>query len=343
MQGGANPFSQMLMSMLGGGAGMGGSTGGRPPIPGQMSTPGGMSFTPPSMLDPALYSAAGYSPAMIDPSGIGSQGFNTGQDALMQMINRGIPTQQDPMVALGLQQAGQQFNNSDLFGALAPLDQRLIDQQAAQLQGSAGSLGARFGTAMMEKEGQLRGNFAQNIAARNAGLQQQSFESAAQRGLQATGIGAQREQFFAGLPFQEAQLQQQAALGLQSGALQQSGLLAQLLQANQGATNQAGQFNATAQNQAGQFNAGQTTQAGQFNSMQGQQWNSFLQSVLGQASGMQQGQQGMNAQLLAIMAGLPGMNAPQQQPSAIPGAFGDISQLLMFLPFLQGLNKPKTG
>lgn len=594
---GQNPYSSMLMQLLGGG---GVSTGlqagsgafGIPGvnIPGQVSggAGGGMTFQPPSMLDPATYQASGYTPAqiglppsidpmmlggipqvgyqnvsgqrinaprfnpsqiglgqipqlsaqqvgagqinqsqfnapMVDPSGLpqvnpgmvnapqinlgalGSQGFNTGQDALMQMINRGIPAQQDPTVALGLQQAGQQFSNSDLFSALAPLDQRLIDQQAAQLQGSAGSLGARFGTAMMEKESQLRGNFAQNIAVRNAGLQQQSFENAAQRGLQATGIGAQREQFFAGLPLQQAQLQQQAALGLQSGALQQSGLMAQLLQANQGAglqaglanqqagiqaggmnqdaiiravlanqgvgmqaglanqqnaygtqsanvanqlqaslanqgaglqaggqnlgaimqallanqqtntqaglanqstglaanqataqqalqaalanqgaglqsgqmnqsallqamlanqgaglqaqtgnaanwlqsmlanqgsANQAGQFNATAQNQAGQFNAGQMQNTGQFNAAQGQQYNQFLSGILGQAAGLQGNQTAQNAQLLAIMAGLPGVNAPQQQPSALPGAVGDLSQLLMFLPLLQGLNKP---
>jgi hypothetical protein len=106
--------------------------------------------------------------------------------------------------------------------------------------------------------------------------------------------------------------------------------------------NQAGQFGATAANQAGQFNAGQQTQAGQFNAAQQQQFNQFMQSIIGQASGMQSGQTTQNAQLLAIMAGLPGINAPQQQPSAYPGAMGDMSQLLMFLPFLQGLNKPKA-
>jgi hypothetical protein len=331
----------------------------------------------------------------------------------------------DPSLGLDLQQAGQAFNNSDLFSALTPLDQRTIDTQVAQLQGSLGSLGARFGTATLDKERQLRSDFATNIAARNAQLQSTSFENAANRQLQALGQRGTREQFQATLPLQQQAQQLAAIQALQSGGLQQSGLLAQLAQANQGAgltgmttnaqlaqqialanqqagltagqgnqnaglqallanlqasqqtglanqstglqaalanqnaglqagqfnasnwlqaalanqaaQNQAGGFNATAQNQAGQFNAGQLAQTGQFNAGQGQAYNQFLSQVLGQAAGLQQNQQGQNAQLLAIMAGLGGIPGAQQQPSALPGAIGDISQLLMFLPFLRGL------
>ncbi len=70
-----------------------------------------------------------------------------------------------------------------------------------------------------------------------------------------------------------------------------------------------------------------------------------LQQMILNATGMQMGgygtlgqlanqRQGMNAQLLGIMAG---GGAPMAQPSGIPGAMGDISQLLMMLPFLQQL------
>jgi hypothetical protein len=463
-QQGQNPFSQMLLQMLGGGGAPQGSSGimpwgggmvnmqgGTPSLSGlasgrfNMVQPGvgGMSFARPQAQDAFTYNPSSYAPAtignvpninpmMVDPSQInlaglpqvqaggiaaptinlgamGSRGFNMGQDALGQMLRRSPgPSVTDPTLALDLQNAGQSFNNSDLFSALAPLDQRTIDTQVAGLQGSMGSLGQRFGTATLDKERQLRSDFAQNLAARNAQLQSSSFENAANRQLQALGQRGTREQFQATLPLQQQAQQLATAQALMSGGQQQSSLLAQIAQANaanslqaqtsnaqyglqaggmnqdaliraalanqgvamqaglanqgaglqaqssnagnmlqallanMGSMNQAGQFGATAANQAGQFNAGQQTQAGQFNAAQQQQFNQFMQSIIGQASGMQSGQTTQNAQLLAIMAGLPGINAPQQQPSAYPGAMGDMSQLLMFLPFLQGLNKPKA-
>lgn len=161
----------------------------------------------------------------------GTQGFNSGQDGFMQFLNRG----------------GAQFDNSEQFKALNVLDQRGIGEQVAQLHGSAGSLGQRFGTAMNRNEGNLRRDALQNIGARNAGIASSSFESGAQRGLQAQGLLAQ---------------------------------------------------------------------------------------ILGQAGGLQQGQQNSNVNILSLLAG---QGVPQQQPNALPGAAGDISQLLMFLPFLRGL------
>jgi hypothetical protein len=250
MQGGPNPFAQMLMARLGGGQG---------------------GFTAPTGLT---------APNISSDFVTGSQGFNAGQDALMQLI-RG---------------SGQPFDTSKQFAALAPLDQRLIDSQVAGLRGSTTSLGQRFGTATMGAERLLRGNFAQDIAARNAGIQSSAFESAQGRNLA-------------------------AAQGLQQGGLSQAQLLAQIAQAN----------------------AGNQLQTGQFNAAQNQAYNQFIASIIGQAGGLQQGQQSQNAQLLAIMAGLPQQGFAQQQPSALPGAFGDISQLLMFLPFLRGLQGGTTG
>lgn len=215
-------------------------------------------------------------PTTIQPSALGTQGFNTGQDSYSQLLRAG----------------GSPFDTSKMFEALAPLDARALDQQVAALHGSAGSLGARFGTANMTREANLRRDFLQNVGARNAGIQQGSYESAQNRMLQAAG-------------------------GLQQGGLGQMGLLAQILQGNQ-----------AAQNQGGMFNAGQ-----------GQAWNSFMANVLGQAGGLQNQQQGLNNQLLGIMAGQP---APMAQPSALPGAGSDIGQLLMFLPFLQQSMRGRT-
>lgn len=445
-QGGAGimPWGGGMVNMQAGGTpSLSGLASGRFSL-NQPMNQGGLSFAQPQNLGAYTYDPSTYNPAtignvpsinpmMVDPSTInlaglpqvqaggisapainlgamGSRGFNMGQDALSQMIRRAPgPSVTDPTLGLDLQNAGQSFNNSDLFSALAPLDQRNIDTQVAGLQGSLGSLGQRFGTATLDKERQLRSDFAQNISARNAQLQSSSFENAANRQLQALGQRGTREQFQATLPLQQQAQQLSAAQALMSGGLQQSGLMAQLAQANaanslqaqtsnaqyglqaggmnqdaliraalanqgvamqaglanqsaglqsqttnagntlqallanMGSMNQAGQFNATVGNQAGQFNAGQQTQAGQFNAAQQQQYNQFIQSVIGQAAGLQSGQNSQNAQLLAIMAGLQGVNAPQQQPSAIPGALGDMSQLLMFLPFLQGLNKPRTA
>lgn len=210
-----------------------------------------------------------YDPAMVSPTAIGTQGFNTGQDSYSQLLRAG----------------GSPFDTSSMFSALAPLDNRALTQQVAALRSSTGSLGARFGSANLTREANLRRDFLQNVGARNAGIQQQSYESAQNRMMQAAG-------------------------GLQQGGLGQMGLLAQILQGNQ-----------NAQNQGSMFNAGQN-----------QAWNSFMANVLGQAGGLQNQQQGLNNQLLGIMAGQP---VPAYQPSALPGAGGEIGQLLMFLPFLR--------
>lgn len=306
---GANPFASMLMSMLNGG------------------TPGQPGFTMPSAVPSFTYN-----PAAIDPSVVtGSQGFNTGQDAIMQMLNRGITLPTDASLGEDLRSAGQKFDTSDLFASLAPQDARMLDEQVAQLRGSFGTLGQRFGTAAGQQERQLRGNFIQDVAARNAGIAQTSFENAANRNLQGLTLQAQREQFLSQLPLMQGQYQLSLADALQRGGLDQAGLLAQIAQAN-----------AASQNAAGQFNAGQQAQTSQFNAGQSQLWNQFLSSVIGQAGGLQQNQQSLNAQLLAIMAGQQPAGVVQQQPSPYPGAIGDIGQLLMFLPFLNSLRKPAT-
>jgi hypothetical protein len=458
---GPNQYSSQLMQMLGGFSAPQGlqapgyaatGYGAQGYAPTMVGSPGTMN---PNLINPSLINSGmipQVSPSSVGSTGVqagqvqaplidlsnvtGSQGFNAGQDSLLQMLRRNIAPTQDQSLTTGLQNAGANFNNTDLFSALAPLDQRMIDQQVAQLQGSVGSLGQRFGTATADREALMRGTFAQNVTARNAQLQSSSFEAAQNRMLQGLGIQAQRESSLNQLGLQGAAQQGTLAQALQSGGLQQAGILAQLLQANQGAglqaslanqgaglqaqtttaqqalqaalanqstglqgqqfnaqsllqalmanqqygqqaalanqgagmqaqqfnlsnalqamlanqqsqnaagqfgaaaQNAAGQFGATAANQAGQFNAGMASNTGQFNAGQQQAYNQFQTGVIGQAAQYQQQQQALNAQLLSIMAGIPMGGVPQVQASPYPGAVGDIGQMMMFLPFLQGM------
>ncbi len=302
MQQGPNPFSQLLMGMMGGGPGgfqapsqlqsytYNPAMAGLPPQiqammmnPAQLDMSGvplvGASGANAQQINP--YSlpqvrAAQVNAPMINLGAVGSQGFNSGQDALSQMINRGP------------------INTQGLIDAMQPNDQRLLDQQVAGLQGSFGSLGSRFGTAAMDKERLLRTDFANNIAQRNAQLFNTNATS-------------------------NAGMQLQAAQGLQSGGLQQSGLLAQLLQANQGAGMQAGLANQQTGLQAGQMNQdaiirtllanqGVGTQVGLANQQAGLQAGGMNQSALMQAL--------MADQQYAQQAGLAnqgvGMQAQQQ-------------------------------
>lgn len=165
----------------------------------------------------------------IGGSGTGTQGFNTGQDGFMQFLRRG----------------GEQFDNSAQFKALGAVDAANLGEQIAGLRAGAGSLGQRFGTGMNRNEALLRSTSLAQTGARNAGIASQSFESGAQRGLQA---------------------------------------------------------------------------------------QSLLSQIISQAGSFQQAQQGQNINILSLLAGQP---IGQQQPNQLPGAAGDIGQLLMFLPFLK--------
>lgn len=254
------------------------------------------------------------------PTVTGVQGFNAGQDALMQMLRRDNgASPANPSTGFDLQQlsdTGSPFNNSELFAALEPMDQRLIDRNVSQLHASAGSLGERLGSSINRNEAQLREQLGQDVLARNAGIQSQSYEAAQGRRLQALGLGANIAQGLAG------SLGQTDALNLQ----------AQM--ANQGVAAQYGLHGADIANQAGQFNAQQRQGQFQFDTTQGNAYNQLIMSGLGQAFGMDQSQGQSNIQLLSLLAGLP---IGVQQPNAFPGAVGDIGSLLMLLPYLQGL------
>lgn len=308
-------------------------------------------MTPATLGDAPMADAA-----QIDLGSIGTQAQNTGQDALMQMLKRDITPGTNPDLSLNLQQLGQgntQYDNTGLFNAIDQQGQQQLDDQLAQLHGSAGSLGQRFGTAMLQDEGRLRTNYALNNTLGKQQIGQQSFEAAQGRRQPALNLQGdllnQANQF--GL--QGLGLQQQAATNLgqlgQAGAgLNLQALLANAANqqqsnlANQGILGQYGIQNANYLNQAGQFNAGQNLNVDQYNSGMnfgqdqfnaGQQnlyQNFMLQALMG-ASGLQSGQNSLNAQLLGILGGV---GVPQQGGSPWGGAISDIGGLTALAPFL---------
>ena len=180
------------------------------------------------------------------PSG-GTQGFNTGQDSYMQMLRTG----------------GQPFDTSKMFSDLAPVDNRLLEQQLAQSRGATSSLGQRFGGAQLNRESNLRRDFLQNVTARNAGIQQGSYESAQQRVAN-------------------------AALQLQQGGLSQMGMFNQAGQFNAGQQAQAGQFNVGVQQGYNQFLASILGQAGGLQAQQRGQQAQLLAIMAGQPAPQQQ-------------------------------------------------------
>jgi hypothetical protein len=136
---------------------------------------------------------------MVNGRGQGMQGFNTGQDALLQIMRS------DPMQRT---LSGQErFDTSGLFAALEPMEQRAQRNALMQLRGSAGSLGQRFGTAFAGREADLLANMTEQAGARRAGISQQSYEAAQARRMQGMGQYAGMAQDYAGNSMaQQAQL-----------------------------------------------------------------------------------------------------------------------------------------
>lgn len=186
----------------------------------------------------------------IDTRSIMSQ-FNPGQDALMQFL-RSDPARQ------------QSFDTSQSFDLLTALDARNQNNAVNALNSNFGSLGSRFGSGALRQTSDLLANIDAQTGARNAGILQNSFESAANRRMQ--GLG----------------LQLQGAQSLATGGDAMARLAAQLGMANQSNS----QFNTT-------FNQNARQQAFQ-NRLTGIQ----------AGFGMQNAQDNYNAQLFSIMQGL---------------------------------------
>lgn len=276
-------------------------------------------------------------------SATGTQAMNAGQDALMQMMTRSLQPATDPSLNQNLQRLGSgtdQYDTSSLFKGIEAQSKMNLDQQVAALQGSAGSLGQRFGTAMTNAESRLRQNSLTDLNSQEQQIGMSAFNNAQAMRQPALNLSAnlldqanQVGQFNMG--------QQQSAAGALAGyGLQGAGQNLQASLANQGVLAQYGTSNANILNQAGQFNAGQGMSAAQFNAGQGSAYNNFIMQALSQAGNFQNQQGGYNSGLLGILGGVP---VPQAQPSPWGGALSDIGQMGMLAPFLSQLGRSGSG
>ena len=154
---------------------------------------------------------------LINPNAMGT-GANSSQDALMQLIRGGAGTQAmagsagisgfnanarvDPITGQvsdtarsnleQLTENGGRFDLDSMFAALNAVEQRQQGEQIANLQGSAGSIGQRFGSVLNSQEGRLRESMQEQANLRRQELARQSFETAQGRRLQgAAGLTAQ--------------------------------------------------------------------------------------------------------------------------------------------------------
>lgn len=139
--------------------------------------------------------------ANFDPESVfNNEAFNTGQDALMQMMRS------DP------------YDTTELFQSFEPIEARALDQSLADFWGGSAGLGQRFGSAALRQEGQVRGEAAENAASRRQQIAAGLFESAQGRRQQAATS-------LAGLGLQGGSADQQAALQAAAQQMQGMGML----------------------------------------------------------------------------------------------------------------------
>lgn len=125
-------------------------------------------------------------------------GFNTGQDALMQMLRAG-PTSVAETNLNQLATTGSPFDTTEVFKTLTNLDDRQRKKALADVRATTGGLGQRFGSAMVREEGDILSQLLDQSSARNAQIAMGSHEAAQGRRLTATGQLNQREQLLAGI------------------------------------------------------------------------------------------------------------------------------------------------
>lgn len=277
----------------------------------------------------AQYKPTDLTASLVDSQGIlGAPGINAGNDALMQLLRANPQVQMNQSTDSALQSIlggdGSQFDASKAFGLLAGQDQYQTKQALTNLQGQAGSLGQRFGSANQKQASDLLANITGQLDARNAQISQSAFEAAQARRLQAAGLLTGREEFGLGLGQQNLDRQLSAANSLNSQGLSIAQLAAQLGLANQGAMNQFSQFNAQQGFNAAQFNQQSAAQAA-----------AMRLQALQQGFGQEQAMRGYNAQLLSLLSGQQPQFGGSSFLSTLGGSIGDISQLMFLLPYLR--------
>jgi len=308
---------------------------------------------------PQLF-ATGFAPEMFNGA-TGTQGFNTGQDWLMQALRADPRTSVDVNLNSLISQGGQPFDTSGLFGALEATNNRRTQEQVSALQASSSGLGQRVGGAKASQEASLRAQLEEQFAAQRAQIGMQAHEAGLGRVMQTLGMQAGREA-------QWDANRQAAAQLLQQGGLAQQGLQLQGTQANNAALQAAEALRLqgiTQNNAQSQFAADQALRAQLANQASGlqaslaNQSNNFNFANLWQ-QGLMRGQElqlqanqaafGNQAQLVQMMqqaelarrAGnmqLMGMATQAGMPQAGPGygdAIGDLGTMIMMMQMMGG-------
>jgi hypothetical protein len=123
---------------------------------------------------------------MLQGAGLDSPGFlesilrgdfNVGQDGGMQALRSipGIDTLQE------ISETGLPLDTSELFGALAPLRRRQLQEGLGELRAGAPGIGQRFGSAMMRGEQETTRRHLEDVAGIDAAVTAQAHEGAAGR------------------------------------------------------------------------------------------------------------------------------------------------------------------
>lgn len=153
----------------------------------------------------------------------GGEAFNTGQDSLLQML-RTDPNAKARTAMEGMLETGDPFDTSNMFRMLEQVDARQRASGLADLRAGASGLGQRFGSSMMQGEQDVVKQLLESTGARNAQIQQGSYEAAQGRRMQAatsiqemTQQHAQVAQTLANLGIAKDQADQTATQLLLSG------------------------------------------------------------------------------------------------------------------------------
>lgn len=150
-------------------------------------------------VDPSSVNAYMDFSKLSDPSAVGQS--NAGQDALMQLIrgNGGYSSftpQTDATNGMALNEMVQgktQFDTTDYFKALQPVEDRTRSESLAALNAQAGSLGQRFGTQNQDRSSLLLQKLAESDNLRRQELARTSYEAAQGRRVQASELINQRD------------------------------------------------------------------------------------------------------------------------------------------------------
>jgi len=129
------------------------------------------------IVEPYLMEMLGGSPG---------QAFNTGQDALLQML-RSNPLESSDRAMQGMVETGNPFDMTELFRSLGVMDQRSREGALADVRSGASGLGQRFGTAMARESNNAMSQLLDSAAARNAQIAMGSHDAAQGRRLGAAG------------------------------------------------------------------------------------------------------------------------------------------------------------